>query len=151
MVDLVILASSGRIRRLRFEENSNDPIRKPHLVEDPDGVVELRNDQSGDIVTDQSGRFSRKSPSGQEGGMSTGGGHNLDQEVERQAVKRVAEIIAKFVADAGYPRWRLIAPGKILHGLVEELPESTRSKITDTESSDLTKLPIKELEKRLLA
>ena len=37
MVELFIVASLGRIRRLRFEENLEDPIRKPHFVEDPWG------------------------------------------------------------------------------------------------------------------
>ena len=83
--------------------------------------------------------------------MSIGEGRNLEKELERKAVRRVAEIIEKFVADAGYPRWRLIAPRTILHSLLDDLTESTRSKISNTESADLTKLPIRELEKRLLA
>lgn len=151
MVELVIVASLGRIRRLRFEENLDDPIRKPHLVEDPEGIIDLHIDKRGEIVSDQSGRFSQKASPGQDGGMSIGEGRNLEKELERKATRRVAEIIEKFVANAGYPRWRLIAPGTILHSLLDDLAESTRNKISNTESADLTKLPIRELEKRLLA
>jgi len=83
--------------------------------------------------------------------MSIGEGRNLEKELERKAIRRVAEIIEKFVADAGYPYWRLIPPGTILHSLIGDLAESIRSKITNTESADLTKLPVRELEKRMLA
>ena len=151
MVELVILASLGRVRQLRFEENLDDPIRKPHLVEDPAGTIDLHIDKRGEIVSDQSGRFSQNASSGQDGGMSIGEGRNLEKELERKAIRRVAEIIEKFVADAGYPRWRLIAPGTILHSLVGDLTESIRSKISSTDSADITKLPVRELEKRLLA
>jgi len=68
MVELAILASLGRVRRLRFEENLDGPIRKPHLVEDPAGTVDLRIDKRVEIVSDQSGRFSQKASSGQDGG-----------------------------------------------------------------------------------
>ena len=53
MVELAILASLGRVRRLRFEENLNGPIRKPHLVEDPAATVDLHIDKRGEIVFDQ--------------------------------------------------------------------------------------------------
>lgn len=121
MVELIILASRGRIRRLRLKENLDDPVAKPHLIEDQEGVVDLRVDKRGEVVTDQSGRFSRSAGQGQEGGMSVGEGHNLNRELERQAVKRVAEIIAKFVSDAGYPPWRLVAPSPILNSLLDNL------------------------------
>ena len=97
------------------------------------------------------GTISQKASSGQDGGISIGEGRNLEKELERKAIRRVAEIIEKFVADAGYPRWRLIAPGTILHSLVGDLTESIRSKISNTDSADITKLPVRELEKRLLA
>ncbi len=82
--------------------------------------------------------------------MSTGEEHNLESEIERQALHRVADAIAGAVSAAGSPRWLLVAPQAILKRLTDALPQSCRELLADSVAADLTKVPVATLEARFL-
>lgn len=150
MEKLIVIANLGRVRPLKFREAGDDPRQKGHLVEEPGSTVEMRPEAIHEVVTDQAGRFSQGGPPGRKAGMSFGEELNLEAELEKQALQRIAGKIGEIVAAEGYPAWRLVIPQTILASLLEALPEAARKALSDTVAGDLTKLPLAELEKRFL-
>ena len=148
MEKLIIIESLGRVRSLKFLKTDDNPLQPEHLVEEPDSVVEIKHEPLRAVVTDQAGRFSKSGPRGRTAGMSYGEEHNLKSDIERKTLRRVADNIAKIVAHEGHPDWRLIAPPMIMPGLLRALPASARKSLAKSETGDLTKLPLGELEKR---
>lgn len=150
MQKLLVLANSGRVRFLVFKESGDDPLDKAHLLEAPGSPVELRPASIHQTVTDHAGRFRQGGPSAHGAGMSYGEEYELEEQLESEAVKRVAAKIDEIVSVAGYPGWQMVAPSTILPQLREALPEPTRRCLTGYEAGDLTKIPLADLEKRFL-
>jgi Protein required for attachment to host cells len=150
MENLIVIASLGRVRPVKFREAGNDPREKAHLVEVAGSVVEMRPQSISAVVTDQAGRATQSGPVDRKGGMSYGEEHNLKSELEKQALERIAAKIGEIVAAEGNPPWRLVAPQTILPAMVEALPAVARKSLSDTVAGDLTNLPLPELEKRFL-
>lgn len=150
MQKLLVLANSGRVRFLVFKENGDDPLEKAHLLEGPGSPVEMRPASIHQTVTDHAGRFTQGGPPGQGSGMSYGDEYELEEQLETEALKRIAGKIDEIVSVAGYPSWQLVAPSTILSSLREELPEPTRRTLARSDTGDLTKLTIADLEKRFL-
>ena len=150
MQKLLVLANSGRVRFLVFKENGDDPLEKAHLLEGPGSPVEMRPASIHQTVTDHAGRFAQGGPPGQGSGMSYGDEYELEEQLETEALKRIAGKIDEIVSVAGYPSWQLVAPSTILAILREELPEPTRRTLARSDAGDLTKLTIADLEKRFL-
>ncbi len=150
MQKLLILANSGRVRFLVFKESGDDPLDKAHLLEGPGSPVEMRTASIHDTVTDHAGRFSQGGPLGRGAGMSFGDEHELEGQLEIEALKRVAAKIDEIVSVAGYPGWQLVAPSPILTALREALADLTRRAMSQSEPGDLTKLPLADLEKRFI-
>lgn len=113
-------------------------------------MVEIKHEPLREVVTDQAGRFGKSAPLGQKSGASYGEEHNLKSEIESKALHQVADTIGKLVAERGCPAWQLFAPSEIMPSLLQALPAATRETLTKAEKGDLTKLPLSELEKRLL-
>ncbi len=149
MEKLIVIASLGRVRPLKFQKTGDDPLQPSHLVEEPNRMVEMKREHVGALVTDQAGRFGQSAPPGRKAGMSYGEGHNLETELESQTLHRVADTIAEIVAQEGHPAWCLVAPQEIMRSLEQALPAAVRDCLARTETGDLTKLPLMELEKRL--
>ncbi len=150
MEKLIIIASLGRVRPLKYQKTDDDPLQPKHLVEEAESVIEINHEPVRSVVTDQAGRFSKSGPAGRSAGMSDGEDHNLKSDIESKTLRRVADTIAKIVAREGHPDWRLIAPGVIMPELLRALPAAARQSLVTSENGDLTKLPIGELEKRLI-
>jgi protein required for attachment to host cells len=150
MNSLIILANLSRVRVLKFQQAGDDPQEQSHLREDREAIREPLK-PIREIVTDQQGRWSRSTTSGMGNGMSTGEEHNLELEEARRAVERIAGQIADVVADAGYPSWTLAATPPFAAQLRKALPAAVAAKLTGALAADLTKQPLDELEKRLLA
>lgn len=151
MQKLLILANSGRVRFLVFKESGDDPLDRAHLLEGPGSPVEMRPASVHQTVTDHAGRFRQGGASQSKAGMSYGDEYELEEQLENDALKRVAAKIDEIVSVAGYPGWQLVAPPTILHALREALADPTRRALTRSETGDLTKLPVADLEKRFLA
>lgn len=150
MEKLIIIANLGRVRPVKFKPAGEDPVEQAHLVEVPGGKVEMRPGSLRTVVTDQAGRFSQSNAPGVRGGMSYGEEHELKAELARQALQRVAGTIGEMVGREGCPAWRLIAPPTILPALLAILPTAAQRVLAETMTGDWTKLPLAELEKRLL-
>jgi hypothetical protein len=150
MEPLIVLADLGRIRVLRIVTRAGGLQAEQHLVEGVDSPVEFENRKLGEVVSDQAGRFAQGSRVGRTAGMSRGEEHNLEAELERRELHRVAAAIGTAVEEEGNPPWRLVAPQAILHQLRDALPAGCRKTLASSEGADLTKMPLADLEERLL-
>ena len=120
MKKLIIAANLGRIRVLKYREAGLDPIDQEHLLEEPSESGKEHVLSVQEWVTDKAGRFSQGNAAGMEGGMSYGEEHELKEQIERNAMRRVATRIGEIVREEDHPIWVLAAPRSIL-------PRSTRS------------------------
>jgi hypothetical protein len=151
MEKLFIISDLGCVRALKINEPSDDPQVQPHLTEVPGSPAEIRTPALHQVVTDQAGRFPQSGPTDRLAGMSYGEEHHLEDELETQAIQRVAEKIQELAGAAEHcPSWMLIAPGAILPQLREMLPRAMQDSLCRTEPADLTGFPIAALERRLL-
>lgn len=150
MENLIVIASCGRVRPLGYKDPGDDPVEQAHLTEETDALIEIEQKQMGSIVTDQSGRFGHDTPPDRKTGMSYGEGHNLKTELENQSIRDVAAAITNIVEKAGCPPWRLIFPRVQLPALLRMFPDTVRKALVGTEAGDWTKLPLAEVEKRLI-
>lgn len=150
MEKLIIIANRGRVRPVTYKPAGEDPLEQAHLVEVRGNTVKMRPDSVGAVVTDQAGRFGQSNASGRRGGMSYGEEHELEAELDKQAMERVAGKIGEMVEREGYPAWRLIAPPTMMPYLLAILPAAALRVLAGTVTGDWTKLPLAALEKRLL-
>lgn len=150
MKKFIIAANLGRIRTLKLREAGENPIEQEHLVEEPAESATAHVNTIQEEVTDQAGRFGRGTPVGFETGMSYGEEHHLKDEMERAAMKRIATRIGGILTDEGATSWILAAPGTILPRLVELLPAAARQTLSFSVAADLTRCPLREMERRFL-
>jgi hypothetical protein len=136
---------------LVFKESGDDPQEKAHLLEGPGSPVEMRPASIHETVTDHAGRFSQGGAAGRGAGMSYGDEYELEEQLETDALKRIAAKIDEIVSVAGNPSWQLVAPAPVLSPLRDALSEATRRVLAHSETGDLTKLPVADLEKRFIA
>jgi hypothetical protein len=151
MEKLIIIANLGRVRPVKFKPAGDDPLDEAHLLEEPGSTVEMRPQSIHQAVTDSAGRFPQGGPADRLTGMSYGEEHHLEDELEKQALERVAGKIGEIVACAGYPVWRLVIPQEIMPSLLKALPPAAHKTLGGVMAGDLTKLPLPELEKRFLS
>lgn len=150
MKKLIVLADLKRIRILELRTGGDTPQKRGHLAKHSEITLELQPLSRGAAVTDKSGRFSRGSGLGRDVGMSHGEPHNLDTELKRRAVERLAERIGEVMTEAGNPDWVLAAPKGYLKSLQEQLPETCRATLTEAVGADLTKELHAKLEERFV-
>jgi hypothetical protein len=150
MEKLIVIANLGRVRPVKFREAGEDPQDQAHLFEDPLSTVEMRPQLIHEMVTDQAGRFTQSGPLDRKAGMSCGEELNLETEIQKQALERIAKKIGEIVAAEGYPAWRLVIPQEIMPGIVKNLSAAAHRALAGVEPGDLTKLPLVDLEKRFL-
>ncbi len=143
---LLILTDLGTVRVLKFTEAGDNPKDFAHLVELSEEELEL---PVGAVTTDGPGKFNGGSAAGKGEAMSHGE-TKLDIEIEKRAVEQVAKEICEIVANMGYSSFVLSAPQEHLKRLKENMEPSCREKLNDSVSVDLTKISLKELEKRFL-
>jgi hypothetical protein len=146
----MIIANRGRVRSVTFKAAGDDPRDKAHFHETSDSSQEITQEHIRDVVTDQQGKFPQGSSVGQSVAMSAGENHNLETELEKQSLQRVAGTISDRVAKNGFPAWTLVAPQTILLRLVESLPTKVLGCLSNKISGDFTNTPLAELEKRFL-
>ena len=150
MEKLILIANLGRVRALKLREAGLDPQDQAHLSEDPGSPFEMRPEMIREVVTDQAGRFGQSNTVDRKGGMSYGEEHELEAELRAQALGRIAGKISEIVTEEGFPRWRLIATQEHLSSIQDALPTAVRQSMGGAEAGDLTRVPLAELEKRLL-
>ena len=145
MNQLIAITDLGRVRIFNFRPGGDDPKDKDHLVEISSKELEGVGKPLRDTVSDQAGQFGKTGPGG-----ASGEEHNLEGEMERLALQRVAAVVAKSVESAGCPPWTLVAPQPILRKLTDALPKACQNALADTVAGDLTKMPVAKLEARFL-
>lgn len=150
MEKLIMIANLGRVRALKFREPGLDPQEQAHFDEEPGSPFEMRPELITDVVTDQAGRFTQSGPTDLLAGMSYGEEHELEAELENQALNRIAGKIDEIIAAEGYPPWRLMATQELLPHLQQALPAAARESLVRSEAGDLTKMRLADLEARLL-
>lgn len=150
MEQLVIIADLGRLRAFHLGQEdplAGGPVRAreidvPSLDQQPEPLSET--------VTDQAGRFARGNGAGNMGGMSRGEAHELQSELEKRLIQGLAEKIDAVVGRHGSGRWILAAPTAICQRLESALPPKTKDRLSRVEKADLTKLSVKDIEKRFV-
>lgn len=143
---LLILTDLGTVRVLNFKEAGDDPRDRAHLMELSDNEL---GPPRGAATTDSPGKFNR--------GFSAGNGEamshaetKLDVEVEKRAIAQVAKEICEVVAKLGCESFMLAAPQEHLKRLEAGMDADSRGKLEESVGADLTKSPLKDLEKRFL-
>jgi hypothetical protein len=149
MKKLIAITDLGRVRILKYRPGGDDPRDKDHFVEEASEELGGVGEPLRETVSDQAGQFAKTGTNGS--GMSSGEEHNLESEMERQALLKVATLVASSVQAAGCPPWLLVAPQAILRRLTNELPKKCQDALSDTVAADLTKVPLAKLEKRFLS
>jgi hypothetical protein len=150
MKKIIIAANLGNLRVLKVREAGDDPIEQAHLVEETGESGKQHVKSIRETVTDQSGRFTRSGAVGMNTGMSYGEEHELEAEIERAALGRIAARIACTLSSEGNPSWILAAPQPILASLEKILPVGARQSLISTVGADLTRCPLSEMEARFL-
>lgn len=147
---LILLTNLEKLRTVEWHDAGEHPAEKQHLHEQSRQFFEENTTNISDVVTDQAGRFQRGSRAGQEEALSAGEPHNLETELERRALERLASGIEQVLSAHGHPQWILGAPQTILARLEQRLSRNARERLARTVSGDLTKEPVAKLEKRFL-
>lgn len=149
METLIVFANQGKVRPVKLHEAGLDPREKAHLQEIREASMEQQTEAIGEVVTDSAGKFPSSGPIGHDV-MAQGEQHNLETELKTRNLDRVARQISRVVEREGNPLWRLVAPAEILPAIEESLAPQARERLSRTETADLTKLPIADLEQRYL-
>lgn len=150
METIIVFANQGKVRPVRFREAGLDPNEQAHLREISGAVMEQETKAVSEVVTDSAGKFPSGGPAGQDV-MAHGEQHNLETEMKTRNLQRVAQQISKVIEREGKPLWRLVAPAEILRSIEQSLSSAVRERLARTETGDLTKVPIAQLEQRYLA
>jgi len=150
MEKLIVIANLGRVRPVKFKPAGEDPADKAHLFEDPHSGMDLKPKSITQVVTDTVGRFRQSGRHDRLGGMSYGEENHLKADLEHQSLERVATKIGDVVAAENYPAWQLVIPQELRPSLLKALPAAVLRALSRVMAGDLTKLPLAELERRLL-
>ncbi|MGD7653829.1 MAG: host attachment protein [Verrucomicrobiales bacterium] len=146
MNQLLAVTDLGRVRIFNFRPGGDDPQDKDHLVEKSTTELNGVGKPLNETVSDKAGRFAKTGAGG-----ASGEEHNLGGEMERQAIARVAELVAEAVESEGCPFWTLTAPQAILKKLTDALPKACQDALANSLAADLTKEPVAKLEERFLS
>jgi len=140
MNTLLVVADLGGFKAFKLENNNNHQAKQTprlELVEqftNPDAHGRLV-----DKVTDLAGRFPRRTGARAAGAMSDGERHNIDLELRKRFVRRLAQRLNILAGRQEIDRCFLAASREINHTLIEELDPQVRAKIAKNVPADLTK------------
>ncbi len=139
--DLVVVANLGEMRvykanprDLEAEAGLNEDHIKLDLINDVDFINAHKRLQ--DLVTDQAGRF--KADAGKMG-ASIAQENNLEQEIEEELIKTVAEDISDIIKNENPPKYFLALPKTIYKRVLEKLENSAKEKLFKLIKEDLVK------------
>jgi len=145
MNTLLVVADLGGFKAFRLENNQLETNNR-RLKQSPrlELVEQFNNpdahDRLVDKVSDQAGRFPRRTGTRSAGAMSDGERHNIELESRKRFVRRLAQRINILATNPEVDRCFLAASREINHTLLEELTPQVQAKITKNIPADLTKL-----------
>jgi hypothetical protein len=142
---LVILADMGKLRAFRLSPHGTalSPHSKPVAIEEIDLPARERD-------TDNPGRFPQGRSVGQTAGMSPGEEHNKAREFEKKRIELLAGEIIGLLDSEGPMPWCLAAPASINKRILERIPPPMLHSLASNVLSDLTHLPLADIERRFL-
>lgn len=141
MSEIIIVTDAGCFEAYQIIE---EVMESPRL----ELIKKITNDDArtklSDKVTDRPGRFGRD----QVGGnvvKSYGDPNNLEQEIEKNIIKTIAEEINNIIKEYKPEKWYLAAEKTINNRIVEQLYDDVRASMAKNIKADLTKKGKKEL------
>ncbi len=140
---LVIVTDLGRLKAFRLDLTSKQNSRLEPLKE---VVFEEAHRRLVDMVTDLSGRHA--APTRKQWGSPMADSHNLELEIRRRLIRRIARQIERLIQQESCDGCWLAAEKEIDHQILEELPQNIRKRIEKNLPHDLTKATQKELLER---
>lgn len=151
MPRLLISANLGHMRVFSHSQPDDDPQRQPHWIELPEDywhqtILPLREQ-----VSDQAGRFSQGQAAHHDTGMSIGEEHQLSHHLNVEAQQHLIMAIERVLADHGHPAWILAAPKTIIHVILQHLIPHSRNALVKQVVADLSRCPVRDLEKHIPA
>jgi len=144
---LVLVTDLGGFKAYRLE--NEQPLSSPRLE-----LLEEYKDTEAhrrlvDQVSDQSGRFPRRTGAASAAGaMSDGERHNIELERRKRGVRKLAGRLDSLMQDPQIEQCFLAASREIMNPLLEELSPGARSKIGINIPADLMKASKVELLKQ---
>ncbi len=135
MTKLIAVVDLGHFKAYRISKNPNESAIVD-LIESYD-ILDTHG-KAMEKVTDAEGSFCR---GGGKGGTATGSGEprNLELEVEKKVIRRIADDINLLVEKEGCAKWYLAAGDRINNQILENLDPSSKAKLDKNIRADLTK------------
>ncbi len=135
MAKLIVVVDLGHFKAYRVSKNPNESAIVD-LIESYD-ILDTHG-KAMEKVTDAEGSFCR---GGGKGRTATGSGEprNLELEVEKKVIRRIADDINMLVRKEGCAKWYLAAGDRINNQIVEYLDPSIKGKLDKNIRADLTK------------
>jgi hypothetical protein len=143
---LLMVTDLGLLKAFRFEEHQGE---SPRLIPIEQMNFEPAHQHLTEQITDSAGR--RASQAGARGGGTMADRHNLELEVRRRLIKKIALRIEEIVSGHGADGWWLAAQKEIMHPILEALPQGLRARAETQVPRNLTKLEPREILNHFLA
>ena len=140
MNTLLVVADLAGFKAFQLQSNGNPrKDHKPHLefleqYENPHA-----HDRLGELVSDLSGRFPRRTGARAAGAMSDGERHNIELEARKRFIRDLAQRLNDLARRPDFDRFFLAASKEINRALFEELDPRVQAKIAKNIPADLTK------------
>lgn len=141
MKKVIAVVDLGHFKAYRVYKNPGESVRLD-LLESYD--IPDSHGKFMEKFTDAEGSFRRGEGSG---GTATGSGEprNVELEIERKVIKRIANDISVLIDKEGCSKWHLAAGERINNQIIENLGPAARSKLDKNIKADLTKSPKSEI------
>jgi len=140
---LLVVTDLGRFRAFRYEANPRFSTPRLQVIEEWETEVHAHLSEQ---LSDQAGQFQKGSRSF--GGVNDGASgerHNLKLELERRALKKVANRIRELLALDGLETCYLAAGHEINPAVLEALDPQTRGRVERNVTANLTRLSVPEI------
>ncbi|MBF0560222.1 MAG: host attachment protein [Nitrospirae bacterium] len=141
MRKIIAVVDLGHFKVFSFLKNPNESARLD-LLDSYD--IPDTHGKAMEKVTDAEGSFNRGEG---KGGTATGSGepHNVDLEIEKKVIKRIASDIGVIVEKEGCSKWHLAAGEAINNQILENLDPTVRTKLHKNIRVNLTNAPKSEI------
>ena len=136
---LVVVADLGGYKAFRLENTALHRTPRLELLEQFDSSE--AHGKIVDKVTDLAGRFRRPTGAANStGAMSNGERHNVELELRKRLVRRLAQRLNRLARPSQVECCFLAASKEINHQLIQELEPKVRAKVEKNLPADLTKI-----------
>jgi len=135
---LVVVTDLGGFKAYRLDKNEMNSTPRLELLEEFTNA--MAHARLWEMMTDFSGRFPRRTGGAHATAMSDGERHNIELEMRKRGVRRLAGRLNSLMREAQVEQCWLAASREMNHQLLNELDPKARAKIGLNISVDLTKV-----------